>query len=181
MKRNIFVAFLLALCLALAVPAIACNTCGDLNHTGSADVKYYQDQSAAGAVGVTKTDYTEKACFNSQKSAFDLEATAFGAYDKVGSLGVLGVGQIEISGSTTQTRTIGSYGLHQYTTALTNQAQMQQLGGIAASSVGAAGAGGNIYQTQTLAQSGFAALPGGFATTCYTGTQTANVSAGAGN
>lgn len=177
------VSALLALCLIFAaIPALATGygSFPIIPLEGSADAKYYQDQSAGAVVGVTSSCYSEKAVFHSDKAAVDVQATVFGAADKVGSAGVLGVGQINLNGSTTNTSTVGGYDLHQTTVALSNQAQMNQLGGIAATSTGMAGAGGNISQTQHLTSSGFAALPGGVAMTSYSGTQTANLNAGAG-
>lgn len=183
MKRNMFVAALLALCLVFAaIPALATDYgCFPvIPLSGSADVKYYQDQSAGAAIGVTNSCYSEQGAFHSDKSAVDLQATAFGAVDKVGMSGALGVGQVKLNGSVTNTDTCGAYTIHQTTVALNNQAQMNQLGGIAATSTGMAGSGGNISQTQNLTSAGFAVLPGGVAMTSYCGTQTANLSAGAG-
>lgn len=180
MKRKSFlsVALFLALILALFVAPASANW-GCFPSEGSSDVKYYQSQEAAVAVGVTSSCVSERAVFHSDKVASNLDVTTFGAFDHVGCLGVLGVTQVNVSADTTRTTTCGSYDLHQQSTVLNNAAQMQQLGGVAATAQGAANASGAISQTQHLTSFGVAHLPGGFAMTSYCGTQTASASASA--
>lgn len=182
MKRVKLILAGLALVLAFAAPVMAGGSgycCPPAVPDGSADVKYYQDQTAGSAVGVTNTCYSERAVFHSDKVAVNVDAQGFGAMDHVGCIGVLGVGQVKISADLTTTNTCGSYDIHQVSTMLSNSTTMNQLGGIAATATGAAQAGGTISQSQTLTSGGFAALPGGCAYTSYCGTQSATVQASA--
>jgi len=172
-KFAVVLAMLCALLMVVSAAAFA----------GSTDVKYYQDQSANWGQGVIDSCSTEVGVKHQTQANLTVEGKGFGAVDIVPCTGILGVGQMDLSITKTNTITCGLYTQAVHQISLAGSVEMNQLGGLASFSaggycIGLAGSGGHLSQNQTLNLSAIAALPSGLASHSYTGTQIATIGGG---
>ena len=149
----------------------------------STDIKYYQDQSASWGQGIVKSVACEAGIKHQAQASLTVEGKGFGALDCVPCAGVLGVGQVDLSITNTNTVTCGAYAEAVKQTTLAGSVEMNQLGGLASASSGdlclvLAGSGGCLHQDQHLRLDACATLPGGYASHSYDGHQGSKIGGG---